>query len=81
MLDLLKRLQAERNLAILLVTHDFGVVRYMGGQAIVLRKGAVVERGPVDTLLSAPSAAYTTDLLAAEPGDPPPSHHKPTPPF
>ena len=70
-LDLLKRLQAERNLAILLVTHDFGVVRYMGGQALVLRAGEVVERGPVETVLSTPQAAYTKALLAAEPGDPP----------
>lgn len=71
-LDLLKRLQAEKNLAILLVTHDFGVVRYMGGHAIVLKDGQMVEQGSVDRILNAPTAAYTKELLAAEPGDPPP---------
>jgi len=71
-LDLLLKLQRERNLAILLVTHDFGVVRYMGGQALVLKDGQMVEEGPVETILSNPKAAYTKSLLAAEPGDPPP---------
>ena len=70
-LDLLKKLQADRHLAILLVTHDFGVVQYMGGRAAVLRDGSVVEQGSVDTILTQPQADYTKALLAAEPGDPP----------
>ncbi len=79
-LDLLKRLQDARNLAILLVTHDFGVVRYMGGDAVVLRDGQGVEAGPVTQVLSAPVADYTRALLSAEPGDPPPRSTSPAPP-
>lgn len=78
-LDLLKQLQRERSLAILLVTHDFGVVRYMGGHALVLKDGQMVEEGPVETILSNPSADYTKSLLAAEPGDPPPLDAKQAP--
>ena len=59
-------------MAILLVTHDFGVVRYMGDQALVLKGGQMVEEGPVETILNTPSAAYTKSLLAAGPGEPPP---------
>ncbi|MGB0785194.1 MAG: dipeptide ABC transporter ATP-binding protein [Alphaproteobacteria bacterium] len=70
-LDLLKRLQRDLNLAVLLVTHDFGVVRYMGGDAIVLKEGRQVERGTVEKVLTSPEDAYTKSLLAAEPGDPP----------
>ncbi len=79
-LDLLKRLQDQRNLAILLVTHDFGVVRYMGGDAVVLRGGQGVEAGPVSLVLSAPTDNYTRKLLAAEPGDPPPRPTSSEPP-
>ncbi|MEY2853065.1 MAG: hypothetical protein RL030_197 [Pseudomonadota bacterium] len=64
-LDLLLRLGAEHGLSILLVTHDLGVVARMGGRALVLQQGRVVESGPVRELLAAPGSEYGATLLAA----------------
>ena len=64
-LDLLQRLRAERGMSILLVTHDLGVVARMGGEAIVLREGRIVERASTRVLLTAPSSQYGAALLAA----------------
>jgi oligopeptide transport system ATP-binding protein len=64
-LDLLLRLGAERGLSILLVTHDLGVVARMGGRAMVLQQGRMVESGPARELLTAPRSAYGAMLLAA----------------
>lgn len=66
-LALLKRLQAERGLAILFITHDFGVVRRMADRIAVLHGGACVEYGPATEVLTHPAAPYTRALLAAEP--------------
>ncbi len=66
-LALLKRLQAERGLGILFITHDFGVVRRMADTLAVLRRGECVEIGPAAHVLTQPQADYTRTLLAAEP--------------
>ncbi len=66
-LKLLRRLQDEMGLAILLITHDMGVVRALAHRVTVLRAGQVVEAGPRAELLQAPQAAYTKSLLAAMP--------------
>ncbi|KJV10811.1 microcin ABC transporter ATP-binding protein [Elstera litoralis] len=66
-LALLKRIQAERGLGILFITHDFGVVRRMADTLAVLRRGECVEIGPAAQVLTQPQAAYTRELLAAEP--------------
>ena len=67
-LDLLRELQERFNLALLLITHDFGVIAEMADRVAVMYKGQVVEEGPVRQILRQPVHAYTTGLLAAVPG-------------
>jgi microcin C transport system ATP-binding protein len=64
-LQLLQKLQRERGLAYLLITHDVEVVRAMAHQVIVLKSGKVVEKGDVDSVLGTPKHEYTRALLAA----------------
>jgi microcin C transport system ATP-binding protein len=64
-LQLLQRLQRERGLSYLLITHDIDVIRAMAHQVLVLKDGEVVESGPVDQVLDQPQHMYTKRLLAA----------------
>ena len=64
-LALLQRLQRERGLAYLLITHDVAVVRAMAHEVMVLKDGEVVESGPAMQVLGQPQHAYTQRLLAA----------------
>src|SRR3990167_1644519 len=64
-LQLLQRLQAERGLAYLLITHDVAVIRAMAHHVVVMQAGHVVESGPVERVLDAPQHGYTRTLLAA----------------
>ena len=66
-LALLRRTQAERDLSILLITHDFGVVAEIGHDVAVMQEGRVVETGSVEAVPSTPRHAYTRTLLAAVP--------------
>jgi peptide/nickel transport system ATP-binding protein len=66
-LALLARLQAERGLAILLISHDLAVVREVCDRVLVLKDGAVVESGDVERVFAAPAHPYTQALLAATP--------------
>jgi ABC-type dipeptide/oligopeptide/nickel transport system ATPase component len=68
MLELIRELQTEFGLALLLITHDFGVVAEMADRVAVMRSGRIVETGPVRQILRAPSHEYTRQLLAAVPG-------------
>jgi microcin C transport system ATP-binding protein len=71
-LDLLKDLQRELNMAMLLITHDLGIVRKMASRTCVMKDGEVVERGPAEEVFTAPKHPYTQKLLAAQPkGEPP----------
>ena len=73
-LKLLKDLQAEFGMALLLITHDLGIVRHMADTVCVMQKGKVVEQGPAKALFAAPQHAYTKMLLSAEPkGSAPPA--------
>ena len=67
-LDLLRELKARYNLALLLITHDFGVIAEMADRVAVMFKGKVVEQGPVRDVLRHPANEYTRSLLAAVPG-------------
>ena len=58
-LELLARLQAQRGLAMLFISHDLGVVAEVAQQVVVLRQGTVRERGPTQALFEAPQDAYT----------------------
>jgi microcin C transport system ATP-binding protein len=72
-LELLKKLQRELGMAMLLITHDLGIVRKMADRIYVMKGGAVVEEGPARQIFEAPSHPYTRLLIDAEPkGVPPP---------
>jgi ABC-type dipeptide/oligopeptide/nickel transport system ATPase component len=67
-LDLMRELKARFNLALLLITHDFGVIAEMADRVAVMLKGRIVEEGPVRQILRDPQHDYTRALLAAVPG-------------
>jgi microcin C transport system ATP-binding protein len=72
-LELLSELQREMGMAMLLITHDLGIVRRMAEHVYVMQSGEIVEEGATEALFKAPKHAYTRHLLAAEPkGKPPP---------
>jgi microcin C transport system ATP-binding protein len=64
-LQLLQRLQRERGLSYLLITHDVDVIRAMAHEVMVMKDGDVVEQGSVDAVLSSPQQAYTQLLVNA----------------
>ncbi|GAB3968412.1 ABC transporter ATP-binding protein [Actinoallomurus acanthiterrae] len=66
-LDLLDELRADTGMALLLVTHDLGVVSRSAGEVLVMHQGRAVERGPVHEVLRAPAQPYTRALLEAVP--------------
>ena len=66
-LDLIRALKAEHGTAVLMITHDMGVVAEMADRVIVLRHGQALERAPVRELFSAPQTSYARELLAAVP--------------
>ncbi|MEY3082622.1 MAG: hypothetical protein RJA94_2607 [Pseudomonadota bacterium] len=73
-LKLLKELQAEFGMAMLLITHDLGIVRKMADNVVVMQRGKAVESGDAKEVFANPQHAYTKMLLTAEPkGAPPPS--------
>ena len=72
-LALVKRLQRERGMGVLFITHDFGVVAEIADRVAVMRYGKIVETGPADRVLAAPAHDYTRRLLAAVPGLRPPA--------
>ncbi|MFP8967494.1 dipeptide ABC transporter ATP-binding protein [Pokkaliibacter sp. CJK22405] len=66
-LGLIKRLQAEMQMAVLLITHDLGVVANMADDVVVMYHGEVMESGPVRELFSSPEHAYLQALFNAIP--------------
>jgi microcin C transport system ATP-binding protein len=76
-LDLLLKLKDEFNMAMLLITHDLGIVRKMADRVCVMNNGEIVERGATHDIFAAPQHPYTKHLLASEPkGSPPPANAK-----
>ncbi len=66
-LKLLADLQRERGMAILLITHDIGIVRKVAHRVAVMTEGEIVETGPTAEIFENPRHSYTRHLLAAEP--------------
>jgi putative phosphonate transport system ATP-binding protein len=65
-LDTLKRLQREREMTIVLVSHDLGVIRTLSDRVMVMRYGQVVEAGLTDQILDDPQHPYTQQLVHAK---------------
>jgi oligopeptide/dipeptide ABC transporter ATP-binding protein len=70
-LDLLRDLQRRLGLALLLITHDLGVVAEMADRVAVMYAGRIVEQAPVRTLFHDPKHPYTRGLIASMPGGAP----------
>ena len=66
-LKLLKALQRETRMGLLLITHDLTIVRKMAERVYVMQAGEIVEQGAVETVFENPQHAYTRHLLATEP--------------
>jgi peptide/nickel transport system ATP-binding protein len=66
-LELIRRLQQERGLAVILITHDMGVIAEMADDVVVMYLGREVEKGPVDAIFHAPRHPYTRSLLRSIP--------------
>lgn len=66
-LGLLRDLQRRLGMAILLISHDLGVVRHMADEVHVMRDGRIVEHGPREVIFATPSHPYTRALLASAP--------------
>ena len=64
-LGLLRRLQAERGLSYLFITHDLAVVRAMASRVAVMKDGRIVETGPTAAVMTRPADAYTARLVGA----------------
>jgi peptide/nickel transport system ATP-binding protein len=66
-LDLLRQLQEQRGMAVMLITHNLGVIAEMADDVVVMYLGRVVEEGPVDSIFHAPKHPYTRALLDSIP--------------
>ncbi|HEX2800883.1 MAG TPA: dipeptide ABC transporter ATP-binding protein, partial [Phenylobacterium sp.] len=66
-LDLMADLQRETGTAMVLITHDMGVIARLADRVCVMKSGAYVEEGPAAQIFAAPKTDYTRDLLAAIP--------------
>ncbi|WP_085028002.1 ABC transporter ATP-binding protein [Ensifer aridi] len=66
-LQLLRELQSKLNMAMLLITHDLGVVANMADEVVVIYHGDIVEAGPVDAIFRNPQHPYLKGLMAAVP--------------
>jgi microcin C transport system ATP-binding protein len=72
-LELLLKLKSEFHMAMLLITHDLGIVRKMADRVCVMTGGEIVERGTAQDIFTAPKHPYTKHLLASEPKGQPPA--------
>ncbi|MGC6534166.1 MAG: ATP-binding cassette domain-containing protein, partial [Parvibaculales bacterium] len=64
-IDMLRRLQKDKGLTYLFISHDLKVVRALSHKLIVMRNGVAVEAGPCEQIFTAPQEDYTKNLLAA----------------
>lgn len=68
LLNLLRRIQAERHLAILFISHDLGIIRYLTDRVYVMKHGRVVESGNTEEVFLNPQEDYTNALIESIPG-------------
>jgi len=73
LLNLLARLRSELGFAMLFISHDLSVVRYLCSRVLVMYRGEIVEQGPVETVFANPQHAHTRALLSSVPPDDPQS--------
>ena len=66
-LDLMLKLQREKDMGIMFITHDLGVIAELADKVVVMYKGKIVEQGPVLEIFSNPQHPYTKGLLACRP--------------
>jgi len=66
-MDLLRELRAKLGMSIVLITHNFGIVKGFADEVIVMFRGEIVEQGPVDEVLNNPQHPYTKALIACIP--------------
>lgn len=66
-LDLLRQLRAELDMAVIIITHDLGVVADIADEVVVMYAGRIVEKAPVDGLFGRPGHPYTEGLLGSAP--------------
>ena len=78
-LELLRNLQREMGMAMLLITHDLGIVRRMAERVYVMQQGLIVEEQPTEALFASPQHPYTRHLIAAEPKGKPPEYNAAAP--
>jgi peptide/nickel transport system ATP-binding protein len=71
LLNLLARLRAELGFAMLFISHDLSVVRYLCSRVLVMYRGEIVERGPVEAVFADPQHPHTRALLSSVPSDDP----------
>jgi len=67
-IELLKRLQREHRLTYIFISHDLEIVRRFADHVAVLRRGVLVETGPIESVFTSPQSEYTRALLSAIPG-------------
>lgn len=68
LLNLIRKVQAERGIAVVFITHDLGVVRYLAHRVYVMRAGVFVEDGLTADVFTAPRDEYTRTLVSSIPG-------------
>ncbi|SCW66437.1 peptide/nickel transport system ATP-binding protein [Rhizobium mongolense subsp. loessense] len=66
-LELIRKIQRRKNMSVMFITHDFGVVAEVADRVIVMEKGSLVEAGPANVVLNTPEHPYTKRLIAAVP--------------
>lgn len=66
-MDLLRELRVKLGMSIILITHNFGIVKGFADEVLVMYRGDIVERGPVDRVLNEPQHPYTKALIACIP--------------
>lgn len=69
LLNLLRKIQEERNLSVLFISHDLSVIRYVSDRVYVMKEGLFVEQGTTADVFVNPQQEYTRRLIAAIPGE------------